>query len=884
MPILSLLFAAALAPWPAAQGSSVHLEATVLRRRALSRKLVFFDLQSDDGISTLQAMLRDSEAATQRHALIPGSRVAVLGTMRQDVETGQPTLVVQGLRLVRAAASEHAVTTLASAVRAGVTSVADAQAALAGSDHGQQAADAAVALLNSTPPPKAQQQRLVALLVNHLAESTSSSVVAIARSGGGHAHGLPSGRELPCLAFLYAQPDVAAALLSAAEEAGGAMAALAALDRTPLSALAAMSEASGPFEGSDGWVTVEAEVQRRQRLEDQSVAPERLVMISVGEGLSAPTRARNPPSPPSPLLRCLLHPAMALSTTAPPSPASAARRLVEEANYRATDEHLQPMLQPDDLIQPTGLLDCVRRRTMEALASPGARMTLVGRWAPASPHAASAVPGAVLGAVPSLVLIVFAMRLQRSSSAPRTVRAVLDALADGRLADDEAARALCAHDDDGGGNDGDDDDDDNDDDGAAACGAGTHAPPLTKLTRRLIASETMAQRAWRAAELAQRLQIRHPTVRLGPATLSDAQRAAVEACEELRQQHPLRRRALDRALQPMQAHEGQLPPRRAAAVPPLLEPSPQIRRLDPEVASRAANGADDGGAGDNCGKGVAFAGGAVPVRSGRDGSFFSIKKRPQLILMTDVIAELLSAHPDWGRRPLSVVDVGGGKGLLAEHLARHFGAQAVEVTLVELNERALAQVRARLDGRGTPLPSNLALIQGDAAQLAASGCLNAIDLVCGLHACGGLADVIMSHAVQQGAAFAVCTCCFCSNSGLALPHALPHALSRDVWLSRCSAGAVTEAQVETLRRTAELEGAALEARAAAHSVNAMRARAAAHAWAERWTSVPTAAGAQTLDSELRRRTPQLRVELVEFEAKFSGRNQVIVGMPEWHKR
>jgi hypothetical protein len=62
----------------------------------------------------------------------------------------------------------------------------------------------------------------------------------------------------------------------------------------------------------------------------------------------------------------------------------------------------------------------------------------------------------------------------------------------------------------------------------------------------------------------------------------------------------------------------------------------------------------------------------------------------------------------------------------------------------------------------------------------------------------------------------------------------------------------------------------------------MRARAAAHAWAERWTSVPAAAGAQTLDSKLRRHTSQLRVELVEFEAKFSSRNQVIVGMPEWH--
>jgi DNA ligase-1 len=43
--------------------------------------------------------------------------------------------------------------------------------------------------------------------------------------------------------------------------------------------------------------------------------------------------------------------------------------------------------------------------------------------------------------------------------------------------------------------------------------------------------------------------------------LSDAQRAAVDACEELRRQHPLRRRAL----QPVQAHEGQLQPRRAPA-------------------------------------------------------------------------------------------------------------------------------------------------------------------------------------------------------------------------------------------------------------------------------------------------------------------------------
>ena len=37
----------------------------------------------------------------------------------------------------------------------------------------------------------------------------------------------------------------------------------------------------------------------------------------------------------------------------------------------------------------------------------------------------------------------------------------------------------------------------------------------------------------------------------------------------------------------------------------------------------------------------------------------------------------VQAHPAWGERPLHVVDVGGGKGLLAEHLARELGAAVV---------------------------------------------------------------------------------------------------------------------------------------------------------------------------------------------------------------
>ena len=54
------------------------------------------------------------------------------------------------------------------------------------------------------------------------------------------------------------------------------------------------------------------------------------------------------------------------------------------------------------------------------------------------------------------------------------------------------------------------------------------------------------------------------------------------------------------------------------------------------------------------------------------------KKRPQLRFMTQEIGAVLHAHPAWGKRPLHIVDIGGGKGLLSEHLAREFG-DAVQV-------------------------------------------------------------------------------------------------------------------------------------------------------------------------------------------------------------
>ena len=43
----------------------------------------------------------------------------------------------------------------------------------------------------------------------------------------------------------------------------------------------------------------------------------------------------------------------------------------------------------------------------------------------------------------------------------------------------------------------------------------------------------------------------------------------------------------------------------------------------------------------------------------------------------------------------------------------------------------------------------------------------AIDVVFGLHCCGGLSEAAMKLAVSSGAAFAICSCCFRSNPHLA---------------------------------------------------------------------------------------------------------------------
>ena len=205
--------------------------------------------------------------------------------------------------------------------------------------------------------------------------------------------------------------------------------------------------------------------------------------------------------------------------------------------------------------------------------------------------------------------------------------------------------------------------------------------------------------------------------------------------------------------------------------------------------------------------------------------------------------------------------------MLAQYLAERFGS-CVNVTVVDVNERSIQSAEARMSRRGRP--PNLFLVAGDASELSKQGALGAVDLVIGLHACGGLSDLIMAQAIAQGASFAVCTCCFMSHRQLQVPSIAPGGmtyLAREQWLgidshSQGKEGpqqdptqvVCTEDTFSEVLRSAERQHDPLVATTGAHTLNAIRAAAAE-----------------------RHSRGALAVELITFEPKYSPRNFIVVG-------
>jgi hypothetical protein len=72
----------------------------------------------------------------------------------------------------------------------------------------------------------------------------------------------------------------------------------------------------------------------------------------------------------------------------------------------------------------------------------------------------------------------------------------------------------------------------------------------------------------------------------------------------------------------------------------------------------------------------------------RDGSRWSQKKEPQLAWMTHEIEQVVQSHPDYGQRTLVILDVGGGKGLLANNISQKLG-KLVDIIVIDVAREAI---------------------------------------------------------------------------------------------------------------------------------------------------------------------------------------------------
>jgi SAM-dependent methyltransferase len=234
----------------------------------------------------------------------------------------------------------------------------------------------------------------------------------------------------------------------------------------------------------------------------------------------------------------------------------------------------------------------------------------------------------------------------------------------------------------------------------------------------------------------------------------------------------------------------------------------------------------------------------IKVETGRDGSRYRRTKEPQLEWMTQQVDEVIKSHPSFGERPLRVLDVGGGKGLLANHLAAHLGDKA-QIIVVDIANRAIKNGEMRSKRLQLPVQYSA----GDASTFEHD---EKVDLVVALHAYGALSDVALGHAVLNQASFVICPCCFRSNPQLRVPSGYANntrqLVSVDDWLS------VSFTEYDALKVLAEVTGDIHLASRAMHTICALRLAAA-----ERHSVTP------------------MDVAIKTFPIGFSTRNYCLVG-------
>ena len=296
------------------------------------------------------------------------------------------------------------------------------------------------------------------------------------------------------------------------------------------------------------------------------------------------------------------------------------------------------------------------------------------------------------------------------------------------------------------------------------------------------------------------------------------------------------------------------------------------------------------------------------------------------------------------RRRLHLVDIGGGRGDLANAVAAFVSQPSIQarveahVTVVDVNAPSLeaGRERALQAGLGETMSFVLCDVSNaDAVRNLAQGAhlpwnrrnagpsdqqpTSGIDAVFGLHCCGGLSEAAVELAVACAAAFCVCTCCFCSHPHLATLSrradkmfakkavADPMAISQQPLMASGSdaqspTGVLDGDQAELLQQMREKHKSDREAlgplavsvgmqgqHRAMRALNAMRLAAAEEAFDETWLSKSTPGSVSyesTSAADLpcaileRQRRSRLKTWQESFPVFFSVQNRVLVGCVE----
>jgi 2-polyprenyl-3-methyl-5-hydroxy-6-metoxy-1,4-benzoquinol methylase len=235
---------------------------------------------------------------------------------------------------------------------------------------------------------------------------------------------------------------------------------------------------------------------------------------------------------------------------------------------------------------------------------------------------------------------------------------------------------------------------------------------------------------------------------------------------------------------------------------------------------------------------------------GMPGSTWQRKKRPQLAWMGEQIRQVLESHADYGKRKLQILDIGGGKGSLAQYVGQTF-YEKVEIQVVDICEGAVANGARKAKRLNLPIDFSLA----DASQALN---LTHVDVVVALHACGHLSDVALAHALQRKAGFVIVPCCFNSNPHLTIPTCNNQKITVPAWLD------IPEDDWSRLKLLAEIQGDVTLANEAIATLCAVRANAA-----RRYQS----SDITTVDG----RQNHSPVTVKRFPIEFSTRNTVLVG-------